>query len=132
MSDISEELLKIIKSEVEKAKNAGSDLEIESIAILEQKFSAFLEEKATKFDVGDVVKWKKGLKNKKYPKEGQYCMVVEELEQPIIQDTKDSGSPYYREPLDLVLALLDDDSDLLILHYDKRRFELVKKARKKE
>ena len=56
-------------------------------------------------------------------------MVVEELEQPIIQDTRDSGSPYYREPLDLVLALLDDDRDLLILHYDKRRFELVKKSK---
>jgi hypothetical protein len=27
--------------------------------------------------------------------------------------------------LDLVLALLDDDSDLVIFHYDKRRFELA-------
>ncbi len=54
-------------------------------------------------------------------KENQLCKVIQVLK----EDTRDSGSPYYREPLDLVLALLDDNSDLVLYHYDKRRFEPV-------
>jgi len=96
--------------------------------ILEKKFADFLH-KSEPFGVGDKVRWKKGLKNRKYPKEGQTCLVVEVLETPIIQDTKDSGSPYFREPLDLILALLSDEGELMLYHYDKRRFEVVEKVR---
>jgi len=109
------------ESNMESGTSKSSD-----ISVLKQKVSSFLEE-SPKFEPGDVVKWKKGLKNKKYPKEGQLCIVIKEMEESIIQDSRDSGSPYYREPLDLILALLDDDSDLVIFHYDKRRFELFEK-----
>jgi hypothetical protein len=95
--------------------------------LLKQKFLTFLAE-PQKFEREDIVRWKKGLKNKTYPKEGQLAMVIEELSEPIVQDTRDSGSPYYREPLDLILALLDEDSELVIFHYDKRRFELAEKG----
>jgi hypothetical protein len=78
-----------------------------------------------KFKPEDVVRWKKGLKNKKYPKEDQVAMVIEELTTPIQQGERDSGSPYFNEPLDLVLGVLDDDEDLMVFHYDKRRFELA-------
>ncbi len=127
MSDLSEadvkKLMEIMR------KSSDSDMESgtarsSDISSLKQKVNSFLEKPPT-FNQGDVVKWKKGLKNKKYPKEGQLCIVIKEMKEPIIQDSRDSGSPYYREPLDLVLALLDDASDLVIFHYDKRRFELV-------
>lgn len=130
MSEVSEADVKKVMMEI---MRQSSDSHTESgttkssdISILKQKVSSFLEE-TPKFEPGDVVKWKKGLKNKKYPKEGQSCIVIEEMAEPIIQDSRDPGSPYYREPLDLVLALLDDDSDLVIFHYDKRRFERFEK-----
>ena len=97
------------------------------LSLLKQKFLTFLAE-PQKFERGDIVRWKKGLKNKKYPKDDQLAMVIEELSEPIVQDTRDSGNPYYREPLDLILALLDEDSELVIFHYDKRRFELAEKG----
>jgi len=129
MPDVSEANVKKIMEMV--LKSSDSDMESGAVkssdfSVLKQKVSSFLG-KSPKFELGDVVKWKKGLKNKKYPKEGQLCIVIEEMEKPIIQDSRDSGSPYYREPLDLVLALLDDESDLVIFHYDKRRFELFEK-----
>jgi len=95
-----------------------------ALNVLNQKVSKFLDNSKA-IQVGDIVRWKKGLKNRKYPKENQLCKVIEVIKQPIIQDTRDSGSPYYREPLDLILALLDDNSDLVLYHYDKRRFERV-------
>ena len=130
MSSVSEADVKKIMEFVRQGSDSNMDsgAAISSgISELKQKVSSFLKE-SPKFEPGDVVKWKKGLKNKKYPKEGQLCIVIKEKEEPIIQENRDSGSPYYREPLDLVLALLDD-SDLVIFHYDKRRFELVEKGR---
>jgi hypothetical protein len=77
------------------------------------------------FKRGEVVRWKPGLKNKKYPKEDQIAMVIQQLEKPVVESERDSGSPYFNEPLDLVLGVLDDDGDLMVFHYDKRRFELA-------
>lgn len=77
------------------------------------------------FKRGEVIRWKPGLKNKKYPKEDQIAMVIQQLEKPVIESERDSGSPYFNEPLDLVLGVLDDDGDLMVFHYDKRRFELA-------
>lgn len=106
------------------SSGVDSDGELPDIKKLKRKVEAFLRGPSD-FKPGDTVKWKEGLKNKKYPKENQLCIVIDVLPEPIIQDTRDSGSPYYREPLDLILALLDDESELLLFHYDKRRFELV-------
>jgi hypothetical protein len=91
---------------------------------LKQKVETFLAP-SPKFKTGEVVKWKKGLKNKKYPKEEQLAIVIQELEEPIIQGERDSGTPYFREPLDLILGVLDQTGDLMLFHYDKRRFEKV-------
>ena len=76
------------------------------------------------FKVGDLVKWKEGLKNKKRPYSDQPAIVIQLLEQPLIErQGEESGSPYYREPLDIILGLFDDDDEFLIFYYDKRRFE---------
>lgn len=74
--------------------------------------------------MGQLVKWKSELKNKKWPKENQPAIVMEVLEPAIIQDHLDSGSPYFREPLDIVLGVVNNDGDFVIFYYDKRRFEL--------
>ncbi len=129
MSDVSEADVKKIVEIMRQGSDSNMELGTAKsfdISDLKQKVDSFLQE-SPKFEPGDVVRWKKGLKNKKYPKEGQLCIVIEDMEKQIIQDNRDSGSPYYREPLNLVLALLDDDSELIIFHYDKRRFELFEK-----
>jgi len=74
--------------------------------------------------VGDVVKWKQGLKNKKRPYPNQPAIVIELLEKPLIERSgEETGSPYYREPLNIILGLFDDDDEFLMYYYDKRRFE---------
>lgn len=75
------------------------------------------------FQARQLVKWKPGLKNKKLPKEGQPAIVLEVLEETLEQVERDPGSPYFREPLDIVLGVIDEDGDFMTFHFDKRRFE---------
>jgi hypothetical protein len=76
------------------------------------------------FKVGDLVKWKEGLKNKKRPHLNQPAIVIELLGEPLRErQGEEAGSPYYREPLDIILGLFDDDHEFMMFYYDKRRFE---------
>lgn len=78
------------------------------------------------FQVGDVVRWKEGFKNKKKPETGQPAIVLEVLPTPITDPTDETaGNPYFREPLDVKLALLDSDGEMMVYHFDSRRFEAV-------
>lgn len=74
---------------------------------------------------GDLVQWKPGLKNKKRPKEDEAAIVVDFWEEPVFDKKKGSGAQYFREPLDCKLAVLDDDGDLVVYHFDSRRFRVV-------
>lgn len=71
---------------------------------------------------GDFVRWKPGLKNKKKPgsygfllflniilAEGEACVVLESLPEPLYDLQKSAGTPYFREPLTLKLGILDSD-----------------------
>lgn len=75
---------------------------------------------------GMLVTWKAGLKNKRLPRSGVPAVVVERLETPLY-DGDEPGSTYYHEPLDVVLGVFLDTGpqrgDLLLFHYDSRRFE---------
>lgn len=75
------------------------------------------------FTEGQIVKWKKGLKNKKLPEETQPAIVIKVLTSPVLKGEKDSGSSYFREPLDLILGMVDRKGKFATFHYDKRRFE---------
>jgi len=122
--NIEEVVRKIMSQTTEQGNEVVIDNPHEEFYTLKQKVETFLAP-SPKFKTGDVVKWKKGLKNKKYPKEEQFSIVIQELEEPIIQSERDSGTPYFREPLDLILGVLDQTGDLMLFHYDKRRFEKV-------
>jgi hypothetical protein len=81
-------------------------------------------DKVYDFKSGDLVVWKKGLRNKARPSPTEPAIVMQILEAPLRdKDKQDSGTPYFNEPLDLVLGLIDDDGDFALFHYDKRRFE---------
>jgi hypothetical protein len=40
-----------------------------------------------------------------------------------LDDVEDAGSPFFQEPLDVVLGIIDRDGDFFCYHYDSRRFE---------
>jgi hypothetical protein len=76
------------------------------------------------FKPGDLVIWKQGLRNKAKPAFNEPAIIMQILETPLRdEDKQDSGTPYFNEPLDLVLGLIDEEGDFTIFHYDKRRFE---------
>lgn len=79
--------------------------------------------KSHRFTPGELVTWKTGMKNRSVPPYQHAAVVVEVLDAPIYDQQHGSGSPYYREPIDLVLGVFDDDGDFMVFHYDARRFE---------
>lgn len=72
---------------------------------------------------GMLAQWKNGMKNRRTPDYGEPMVVVELLHEPILDTDHKEGSVYFREPLDLLLGFLDEDSEFCVLHYDSRRFE---------
>ena len=70
-----------------------------------------------------LVKWKRGLRNRVIPRDGEPAIVVELLKEAIMDSERDPGSSYFREPLDIVLGVIDPDGDFAVFHYDRRRFE---------
>ncbi len=81
-----------------------------------------------RFAPGDLVTWKAGLANRRYPKPGQLAVVIEVLEQPVLDNEVNSGSTYFREPLDIILGVIwDEEHDrgqFVTFHFNSQRFEL--------
>lgn len=75
------------------------------------------------FAVGQIVKWKEHLKNRKLPYRNQPAIVVSILDKPVIGTTDESGSPYFLETLDIILGIIVDDGTFLTYYYDSRRFK---------
>lgn len=81
--------------------------------------------------IGDIVTWKSGLKNKKYPNENQPAYVLDVCDDSLIDNKlhkRDVGSAYFTEQLNLKLAFLDQENDLTVYLYDKSRFRVIEKA----
>jgi hypothetical protein len=75
------------------------------------------------FSKGQFVRWKPGLKNRKYPDYGEPVIVTALLPIPVFDPSETSAaSPYFQEPLTLVIGTYRDD-DLLEFRVDGRRFE---------
>jgi len=96
-----------------------------TFADLKKQFEAFMEEPERPFRPGDIVMWKEGCSNKKRPKADEPAVVLEVFDEPLYGKEKSSGSPYFHEPMDIVLGLFDSDGDLTRYMYDKRRFRLA-------
>ena len=80
------------------------------------------------FHKGQFVRWKPGLRNRATPAHNEVAVVREVLTTPVFdacEQASCAGSPYFGEPLTLVLAILDADGDFLEFRYDGRRFEPV-------
>lgn len=80
-------------------------------------------DKPHNFTKGEFVKWKPGLKNKTFPDYGEPALIRAVMPNPIFDPTENgAGSPYFQEPLTLVVAIFAED-DLLEFRVDGRRFE---------
>lgn len=78
-----------------------------------------------KFSVGDVVRWKSGLKNKLHPAYDVPVVVFEILDEQIENPSESAGSQYFREPLDMIIGyFIDDEDEVSTYHVDSRRFEI--------
>ena len=99
------------------AENTPQDNLISQLKRAEKAFN-----EVTIFAPGDIVEWKPGMQNKR--SEGPF-VVIEVLREAALAETKDGGSPYFREPLDIVLGHFDSYGDFLIYHYDSRRLQIV-------
>jgi len=75
------------------------------------------------FTKGQFVKWKPGLKNRKFPDYGEPAIVTAVLPSAIFDPGEiTAASPYFQEPLTVVLGIYRDD-DFLEFRLDSRRFE---------
>jgi hypothetical protein len=75
------------------------------------------------FTKGQIVKWKPGLKNRKFPDYGEPAIVTAVLPSAICDPSEvAAGSPYFQEPLTFVLGMYRDD-EFLEFRLDSRRFE---------
>jgi hypothetical protein len=74
------------------------------------------------FAPGDIVKWKPGLNNRRFPSKDGVAVVTRVLAAPVYdQQKKDAGNPLFLEPLTLVLGVFDSDDDFAEFHYDGAR-----------
>lgn len=74
------------------------------------------------FELLTWVVWKAGLRNRRRPDYDEPALVLGISREPLIDSTVGSGSPYFGEPLDLQIGLLDSDDELVIFNVDRRRF----------
>ncbi len=74
---------------------------------------------------GMLAVWKPGLKNKRLPAYGQPAVVMEVMKEPVLDHTEEAGSPYFREPIGLLLGVLMEGTDFWVWHFDARRFQPV-------
>ncbi|WP_128330898.1 hypothetical protein [Apibacter sp. HY039] len=80
--------------------------------------------KKSVFEVGDLVQWKIGLKNRKKPEYNQPAIVIEVLEEPINEHINDKvGVSNLNEKLSLALGFLSENNEFQISYYSQKRFE---------
>lgn len=119
--------MRLMRTEAGDDRQLGDDPELleHKAAKAESMYGRFM--RRHKFRPGQLVCWKPELKNRKFPAYGECGVVVEVLRTPVTDGGNDSGSPYFREPLDIVLGFLDGNGDFITYHFDSRRFAPVLK-----
>jgi hypothetical protein len=77
----------------------------------------------SKLSKGIVVKWKRGLRNRKRPLDEEPAIVTRILKKPVTDPSENnSASQFFREPLDTVIGIWDD-GEFNELYVDGRRLE---------
>lgn len=114
-----QELLKALQEAESKPYSAERAASV--AASLRARFDLFVKEH--RFAPGTLAVWKPGLRNKKKPEYGEPVIVIEHMADPIYGGNDNSGTPYFREPLDLAAGFVDSDGDFIQFYFDSRRFQ---------
>lgn len=84
-----------------------------------------LRAKEVSLKPGDLVTWREGLKNKRFPDYGQPAIVLDVLDSPITDYDNDIASQYYGEQLNVRVGFFDDNDDFVAFLFDGRRFQIL-------
>jgi hypothetical protein len=128
--ELREALVTRLLSDLESAKAVSTEAK-DATAMAEELQERLQQlQKNSTFTQGELVEWKPGLRNKNRPAYGEPAVIVEKLSEPIFSLTDESGSAYFREPLDLIAGVIDtSDGHFDLYHYDSRRFQPFDRAR---
>lgn len=78
-----------------------------------------------KFQVGDLITWKRGMNTHRWPVRGEPVVVTAVLEKPrVVDDPSRHGTPYWHEELDIKVGYLSaKNGEFLEFHADSRRYQ---------
>ncbi len=116
-----DEIIKALVVNTENSSEEEKDYGEEYITNLKVACKNLLQKET--FEIGQIVKWKNSLKNRRLPHNNQPAIVVEILDEPVVSTEDEVGSPYFLENLNIILGIIVDDGSFLTFYYDSRRFE---------
>ncbi|MDQ2752970.1 MAG: hypothetical protein M3R72_08105 [Bacteroidota bacterium] len=122
--DILTKVIRILAEKEEEKSPLSSESKSDikpAIYVIEQlqKRKSLLSQKET-FSEGDIVMWKDGLKNKRFPDYKQLCIITKLIE-PVIIDKEDST---FIEFLDIEIGFITESDDFICYNNDSSRFQL--------
>lgn len=79
--------------------------------------------KIHRFEPGQLVKWKEGMKHLTFPAASRPSIVVEVLQEPVVNQFVGPDSPYFGEILDLRVGVIADDGTFYVYMVPSLRFE---------
>lgn len=120
MTQSLDEILKELSGHADEPHNGAVYHAMPDDGMVLVKLHALLREEH-KFNVGGLVEWKPGLANKSTPYK-KPMVVTKVFEKSLLNVKGDAGSPYFREPLDIVCAEVRDGK-LYEFYYDSRRLQ---------
>jgi len=126
--DSIEDLLDAIDAANKTDEHSPPNLEDPSVQqrIEDLKFCLAQLREAEKFSVGDIIRWRPLMCNRRGGY-GEVFIVVDVLDEPIFGADDESGSTYFREPLDIIAGKISGKEGAFItFHYDSRRFTKLK------
>ena len=80
---------------------------------------ADLLKKKSFFSIGDIVVWKDGLKNKRYPNYNQPSIILT-IFNPALEDKDDVS---FTETVDIQLGFINENDEFFAFNYDSNRFK---------
>lgn len=127
MSNDLRALLAQIADEEGEQDNNGPNIspEIQAARVLDH-FKDFATKH--KFQPGDLIQWKSGLKNRAVPEYGHPAVLIEHIDASdnsrfSSQQHADSGTPYCGEKQDIRVGLITNEGQFLMYLMDSRMFE---------
>ncbi len=119
---IKEKLAEIVGEQIKSDELFSDEKRVNAAKKIDTIYRIFLE--CHEFKEGQFIEWKQGLKNRIRPYLREPAVVIKLLKSPEFDTEKDSGTPYFKEPLDMIIGVLEENQEnLLFFHVDKRRFK---------